>query len=377
MRIGIDMRMAGTGEGIGRYIEELVRALSKIDQENEYFLLLRPNFQFQISPPSGDLPQGDNFKQTAVNANYYSWAEQTKFIWELKRLKLDLVHFASFNAPILYPGKFVVTIHDIIHHLYPGKKKSRFFHRLAYKATITSTVRRAKRIIAVSEATKKDLLKTFCISPDKVEVISEGIEEQFSKSITEEKISKVLAKYEITKPYILFVGVWRQYKNLPRLAQAFDILQEKTNGAYQLVLAGKIDPYYPEIKSQIMDSKYSQDIRSLGFVPDWDLHKIYRGARAFVLPSLIEGFGLIGIEAQASGVPVVCSNIEVLKEVLGPGAIYFDPLDINDMASKVHEVLQNAQLAGKIKDLGVKNAEKFNWDTAARKTLDIYRSIKQ
>lgn len=305
---------------------------------------------------------------------YYSFEEQTKFVWELKKLKLDVVHFPSFNVPMFYSRKFVVTIHDIIHHLYPGKKKSRWFHRLAYRLVINSAIKRASKIIAVSEATKDDVRKTFKIDPLKISVIYEGVEERYGEKITNAKLQVIKEKYGITKPYILFVGVWRQYKNLERLALAFDILKEK-GFDYQLVMAGKVDPFYPEIRQAVFGIKNNKDIKALGYVPDEDLPALYQSAKVFVLPSLVEGFGLIGLEAQASGVPAAVSDIPVLREVLGEGAVYFDPRNEDDMARTCHLVLDTeSSVVKELVEQGRQNAKKFDWQQTARETLKIYQN---
>ncbi len=369
MRIGIDCRMAGTGEGIARYVEELVRSLSKIDSQNDYFLLLHERANANFIRRRG---QNAKFQNVLINSDYYSWAEQTKFIAELRRLRLDLVHFSSFNVPIFYPGKFVVTIHDIIHHLYPGKKKAHLLHRFAYRLVINSAVRRAAKIIAVSQGTRQDIVKTFHIEPEEIAVIYEGVDERFFQRVPLSKIQEIKEKYEISEPYLLFVGVWRQYKNLPRLAQAFDIIKDRQGFSGQLVLAGKIDPFYPEIRRAVLGTKFAQDIKALGYVSDEDLLALYQGAAAFVLPSLIEGFGLIGAEAQASGVAVVASDIPVLREVLGEGAMYFNPKNVGDIAEKISTVLSDNELRLKLELNGLARVKKYTWEEAARKTLKVY-----
>lgn len=367
MRIGIDMRMAGTGEGIGRYVEQLVLYLADIDFVNEYFLLVRENLNLKIKSPK--------FQFVQVRAPYYSFAEQTSFVGELNKLHLDLVHFANFNVPIFYKGRFVTTIHDIIHHRFPGKKKSRFFHRLAYRYVIRSAINKARRVIAVSESTKTDIIKTFKTRPEKISVIYEGVDDKFSRSRAQAEIESVKQKYGITKPYLLFVGVWRQYKNLPRLAQAFDILKEQYHQNLQLVLAGKIDPFYPEIRQAVLGIKNVREVKALGFVSDDDLVVLYRGATAFVLPSLIEGFGLIGLEAQAAGVPVVASNIPVLKEVLGTGAKYFNPQDQEDMAKCINLVISDKIVQQSLIAAGLRNARRYDWTKTARQTLGVYEQV--
>lgn len=369
MKIGIDCRMAGIGEGIARYVEELIKHLGLIDKTNQYFLICSS----KLSTSSFVLP--NNFQFVVSNINYYSWNEQIKFLFVLMRLKLDLVHFPNFNMPIFYPGEFIITIHDLIHHRYPGKKKFRYIHRLAYRLVIDCAVNRAAKIIAVSRATKTTLIDTFKIPESKVTAIYEGVNERFYVRHQNSQIASVLAKYGIDKPYLLFIGVWRQYKNLPLLSAAFDIIK-KTHDI-QLVLVGKIDQFYPEIKQEVFANPSFFDIKALGHIEERDLPTLYQGAVVFVLPSLLEGFGLIGLEAQASGVPVAASNIAVLREILGEGAIFFDPVNKVDMAEKIKKILENRDLAQSLIEAGNTNVKKYNWQKTARETLDVYENFSR
>lgn len=368
MRIGIDCRMGGTGEGIGRYVEELVRNLVEIDHSNEYFLLI----DSKRSIEQIESIRNPNFHRVKIVSHYYSVAEQTYFIWELLRLKLDLVHFASFNVPIFYPKKFVVTIHDVIHHQFPGRKKFRIIHRLAYRLVIALAAGRAAKIIAVSEATKTDIMKIFKVPARKISVVYEGVDPRFISRGPE--FAKVLARCQIAKPFLLFVGVWRQYKNLPRLAAAFDIIRDKYQIDCQFVLAGKIDDFYPEIKAQVQSIKNAKDIRALGFVPETDLAVLYHAAKILVLPSLVEGFGLAGIEAQAAGTLVTASDIPVLREILADGAIYFNPQDEEDMARKIAGLWRDETAAQNLKDKAARNLARFDWAETARQTLNLYNT---
>lgn len=361
MRIGIDMRMAGTGEGIGRYCEELIRHLGELDRENEYILLVNKFSIFKL--------QFSNFKQVVVRSKYYSLAEQTYFIRELARLNLDLMHFTNFNFPIFYPGKFVVTIHDLIHHQFPGRKKSRYVYRVAYRTVVWTAVHRAEKIIAVSEATKKEIVRTFGIAADKVRVIYEGLSSALRNPADPVEI---LRRRNITKPFLLYVGVWRQYKNLPRLAEAFDILKQRYGIDCQLVLAGKIDTFYPEIRQAVFMIKHHSDLRAIGPVSDEELAALYKHARFLVLPSFVEGFGLTGIEAQSFGLPVAASDIPVLREVLQDGAIYFDPKSAESMAREVAAAWTDDGMIEQLRDRGLANAKRFDWKTCAAQTLNLY-----
>ena len=361
------MRMAGTGEGIGRYIEEVVRWLMRIDLENQYVLI----FMSGASVAKRFTDKNANFQTVFTGSKYYSWSEQIGFVRELNALKLDLIHFPSFNAPLLYRGKFVVTIHDLIHHHYPGKTKLRFFHRLAYRLAMRNAVKRAEKIIAVSEATKRDIAAHYGVDSSKLQVVYEGVSERFRESASPEEAARVKKKYGIGKPYILFVGAWRRYKNVPLLARIFDIIRDRHHRDWELVLTGNEDAYYPQVKREVFAIKNKNYIRALGFVPDDDLGALYQGAAVFVLPSGFEGFGLIAVEAQASGTAVVASDISVLREVLADGAEYFEPDKIEEAAEKIVASAGKADLIRK----GKANAARFDWASTAAQTLKIYKQF--
>jgi len=368
MRIAIDMRMAGTGEGIARYVEELVKNLSVLDKQNHYLLLTQKEFDLK-----GALAN-PNFRIVKVRSPYYSIAEQVRLPREISALHPDLVHFPNFNVPLLYRGRFVTTIHDLIHHVFPGKKKSRWFHRAAYRATISSAIARSAKIITVSRSTADTITKTFGVPPEKLSVIYEGVGDEF-RTADPDAVQRVLNRLGIKPPYLLFLGVWRQYKNVPLLARAFDILKERGLFGGELVLAGKIDPFYPEIKKEVMSIKHANSIRALGEVRGADLPQLYSGAAGFVLPSLLEGFGLTGIEAQAAGVPVVASNIPVLREVLGEAAVYFDPHDLNDLAKRLTEVLSDKDLRERLIKTGRQRSQEYTWEKMAQQTLQLYEGV--
>jgi glycosyltransferase involved in cell wall biosynthesis len=184
-------------------------------------------------------------------------------------------------------------------------------------------------------------------------------------------------RYGLTKPYILSVGQWREHKNLIRLVEAFATLQKdpKWRGKIDLAFVGREDPKYPYLRQKITELNLGKFIKVTGFVEDEDLPIIYNCANLFVIPSLSEGFGLPGLEAQACGVPVVSSDRTCLPEVYGKGAIYFNPLKVEDIAEKILLVLGNKKLASELIVKGEENAKKFTWENSAQKTLAVYREI--
>lgn len=366
MRIGIDLRMTGGGSGIDRYITELSHEILKQEKgtSNKYVLFFR------------NAQQAEGFKsygQKIVIADiaHYSFAEQLRLPFILMREKLDLVHFPHFNVPLLYRKKFVVTIHDLTHTLIPGKKKSHFIHRLAYNLVFWNAVRSSWKIIAVSQATKKAILDFFRINPDKITVVYEGLNKTYGVMDKEQAFKQVSNSFPITKPYILYVGAWRRYKNLPQLAKAFDQLIDQGLD-FELVLAGEPDPFYREIKEQVYSIKHKDRIKALGRVSDEDLKAIYNAATLFVLPSHMEGFGLTVLEAAACGVPIAASDIPPLREVAGQAAEYFDPDNLQNMTEVLKNLINRPERLEELANLALSRSKHFSWQKAAKETTEVY-----
>lgn len=364
MRIGLDLRMLGGGSGIARYITETSHAVLSQDKSNQYVLF------FRDASASKDYEKYGH-KIIITGIKHYSFAEQFRLPGILRKENLDLVHFPHFNVPILYNRPYVVTIHDLTHSKFPGRKKSHIFHRLAYNAALAAGISKSKGIIAVSESTKKEILEMFSVDPGKIKVIYEGINQNYSLMNKDEAFSFVANRFKITKPYILYVGVMRRYKNLPRLATAFGLLKDQGLD-YDLVIAGEEDPFYPEIKQNIVASKHASSIKLLGRVSDEELKSLYNASSLFVLPSLSEGFGLTALEAAACGVPIACADIPTLREVMGQGAEYFDPENEQNMTDIMVNILNNPTKAEEISNRALSRAKFFSWVKCGEQTLGFY-----
>jgi len=369
MRIGIDMRMAGEGFGIGRYITELVLELLR-KKNHEYVLFFDEHFS---------KPAYKNFSQIhpncrLVSAKYYSLEEQVFFPAILKNNRLDLIHFPNFNVPIFCPAPYIVTIHDLIHHHFPGRKKRNVLHRLAYCAIIRSAVRSAAKIIAVSQVTKNDIIKLLGTPPEKISVIYEGVSADYQKGNNPATDRRTLTKFGILKPYVLAVGVWRRYKNFPFLASAFADMKKKLRLPHQLVIIGEEDKSYPEIKQET-SNRFPDIIIAPGKVPAFALPALYRSASCFVNPSLSEGFGLTTIEAQACGTPVLASDIPVSKEILGDTALFFDPQNVQSLTHALQNVLTQEFFRKALSEKGYLNSQNYRWEKAAHETENLYQQI--
>lgn len=366
-QIGIDCRMYSSDfTGIGRYVYELTENLFRIDKKNEYVLFFNdPEFKkFQIP----------GVQKVLVNAPHYSIKEQTRFLHLLNKTRLDLMHFTHFNAPIFYRKPSIVTIHDLTLNFFPGKKMNGPLHRAAYQFTLKTAVKKARKVITVSQNTKKDLQILLKTPSGKIEVIYEGVHEKFKPPGDPQAVDKVKEKYRLDGPYLLYTGVWRSHKNLPNLIKAFHILKNDYGFDGCLVITGRKDPLYaPEIIKETVSLKLDDEVIFTGLVSEKDLVPLYNGALAYVFPSLYEGFGLSPLEAMQCGVPVAAAASSCIPEVCGEGnAVFFDPASPGDMAEKIFSVISEKSLRDQLVARGLKHVKKFSWTHMARETLRVY-----
>jgi len=366
MKIGIDARMLGYS-GIGRYIENLIREVLQIDQENEYLIFIQKG---QKGNQQSTIHQQEKVKIIEVDAPIYSIKEQYNFLKTTAREKLDVMHFTHFNVPLLYHGPFVVTIHDLTPLYFPGKKRNSFLQRFAYQLILKKALKGAQRIIAVSKFTKQDIIKHFPDVRQKIIVIYEGVKEPLRIKESEKKLPK---------PYLLYVGVWREHKNLVGLIKAFN--QVKSFGqkhqnwlqGLKLILVGKPDPYYPEVPEAAHLSPFSKDIIFTGFLSEEELAFLYQNAEAFVFPSFYEGFGLPPLEAMSYQTPVISSKAGALPEILQDAALYFNPYQTDQMAEKIIQLLTNSELKQEMIEKGLRQIKKYSWTKMAQETLKQYQ----
>jgi len=366
IRIGIDARFFGPKQkGLGRYVQKLVENLEKVDLNNKYIIFLRKENWHEYKPIN------PNFKKVLADYQWYSLKEQIFMPFKISQAKIDLMHFPHFNVPIFYFKPFIITIHDLILKRFPTSRASTLspflylLKNLAYKIVIFSAVKRAKKIIAVSNYTKNDILKYFRVKHEKIEVIYEGVSLRAA--------SRVLGS-ATKKQYLLYVGNAYPHKNLERLILAFNKLVKDYQMDLQLVLVGELDYFYKRLKKFVHCSLFTvhSNIIFADFVPDKKLITLYQNASAYVFPSLYEGFGLPPLEAMAHGLPVVCSNSSCLPEILGKSAVYFNPENVNDMAKKIQQVLEDKKLQKKIINQGFKVIKKYSWFKMAQEIMKVY-----
>lgn len=384
MHIVIDARFYGRlGKGLGRYTEKLIAYLERIDRHNRYTVLLRrENFDDYV-------PGSERFTKALADYQWYSWEEQWRLPRHLASLRPDLVHFPHFNVPVLYRGRFVVTIHDLILLHYPTRRGSTLgplryaFKYAAYRQVIRSAVRRAARILTVSRFTENDIRRHYRVSPPgKIAVTYEAAEAFCGWNHPDEeaaffaRVGLAAASGEagprgILEPYLLYVGNAYPHKNLDRLVRA--AAREAARGL-RLVLVGKPDHFYRALR-RIADAHQAANVLFVGEVSDQELAMLYRYARGYVFPSLYEGFGLPPLEASLYGVPVAAARTPALTEILGGAALYFDPADEDSLQGALATIWEEAPLRERLGALGREHAARYSWERMARETLQVYEAV--
>lgn len=366
MRIGIDARFYGViGKGLGRYASELIAALERADQTNEYVIFLRKeNFDDYA-------PKNPRFTKALADFPWYGVAEQLRFPALLDRHRLDLAHFPHFNVPILYRKPFVVTVHDLILLSHPSARATtlgpvafavKFFF---YRRIIASALRRARRVLTVSDYTKNEILRHFpSVRQDKIDVtrIAAG-----SVPVSPDK------QRPASPPFALYVGNAYPHKNLDRLFRAFRLMRMQ-RPEFTLTLVGDRDYFSSRLEADAQRGGYADNVRFFGRATEQELTKLYATASLYVFPSLCEGFGIPPLEAMAAGVPVASSNATAMPEILGDAALFFDPTDERAMADAMLRLASDESLRIELARRGSEQTKRYSWDACASQTLAAYAS---
>ena len=369
MRVAIDAR-AYTWTGIGRYIRSLLQQYADLPDSHQYVVLCGADSAQQIAR---DLPDQERFHIQIVNNSYYSWQEQTILLAQLLRVKADLFHFTHFNVPLLFSRPYVVTIHDTTRFVFPGQKQQTLLQQVAYESVFAHAVRDARRVIAASSSTAREL-ERLPVRSAPVTVIHEAVDETLFKPVADINKTKARMLLETADPYLLYVGVWMSHKNLERLLEAFARVSVK-HPDLRLAMTGKPKPGYDNVLAAAERFGVADRVLFLGFVPEQLLPAVYSGAHCFVMPSLFEGFGLPTLEAAAVGVPVVTANVTSMPEVMGKAARYVNPESVESITAGILHVLEDKEYRSRLVAAGQQRAQQFAWRVAAQRHVRVYESV--
>ncbi len=383
MRIVIDARwIIPQPSGIGIYTRELLARLPKIEPEWQFRALFgTPELAEQTVGDIG-LEHAPNLMATVLPYGVFSPAGQVRLPFQLRRWECDLFHSTNYMIPHLaFPRnrcgriRCVATIHDVIPLIMPDHApkslKSRL-HRL-FVLCLRESVARSDAILSVSEASRRDILRTLRLgakAAERVQVAYNGADKRFN-AVGRRPIATDAA----TPRILLYVGRLDPYKNVVKLVEAF--AQARLNLAFplQLLLVGPPDPRYPEAMNRARELGVADGVRLTGFVSPAGLAETYRSADLLVHPSRYEGFGLQLVEAMRSGLPVLCTDGGAQPEVAGDAAVVVPAGDVSAMASAIVELLRSPSRLQDLQQRGLRRSLLFDWNTAARKVADVYRAL--
>ncbi|MDT8445530.1 MAG: glycosyltransferase [bacterium] len=352
------------GSGIGTYIGNLLRHYSQLDE----------HYPIEILARSEHIPGIQAFSKFNVrpyNDPIYSVREQFK--WVSKIDPFGLLHVPHYNAPLIYPGQLITTVHDVCHvamrQFFPG-----FLKRVYSRDFLHLVLRKADFVITVSEFSKAEIIKYFNIPEDKIRVIYNGVDPIFRPLIGEEA-QAVLRRHGLPQEYLLFIGNVKPHKNISGLVTSYKMALADQPDLPPLVILGQYKNLLtgiPGLAEQVSDPRLRNKIIFTGYLPTEDLPAIYSQAMLFLFPSFYEGFGLPTLEAMACGTPVITSNCASIPEVVGDSALLVDPYNHEMMSQSILDLAGDSQLQLSYRKKGLEHVKKFNWEHSAREHLEIY-----
>jgi glycosyltransferase involved in cell wall biosynthesis len=365
LRIGIDARLATAPRtGIGSYTANLIAALQRAGGPDRFVA-----FSDQPLPPAGPA-----FSNEVLPAGH-------RLLWSFgtlpgacRRARLDLFHGTSnFELPPFAGCPLVVTVHDLIPLRCPGAVSRRY--RLLFRVLVARAIGAARRVIAVSEFTRREILERYPRAAGRVAVVPNGVDPAFCAAADPGADRRVRERHGLAGRYLLFVGVFEPRKNVPLLVDAFEILRHTRPEAadLQLALAGGPGWRGETIAGEVRSRGLEPAVRLLGYVPDADLPALYRGAALAVVPSRYEGFGLPALEAMACGAPVLASDAAALPETVGDAAELFTAGDPAALARRIADLAAAPGRLAALRERGLARAAAFTWDRTAAGTLEVYR----
>lgn len=372
MKIAVDVRRIGDF-GVGTHIRNLLNAIATNGCSHEFQLICGAAESAQFA----HLPA--NFQTIAYERKDSDRLDNFALPLLLRRLKVDLTHIPMHRVPLFLPRPYVVTIHDLSSLFYDEAKG--LLHE-AHIFKLRRGLERAARIVAVSGATQRDVGELAPAAAQRTRIIYNApdplfMERRASASDAARERHRVVERYQIHYPFLLYAGSIRPQKNIPRLIEAFSVVRaslENHRGFkdLRLIIIGDEISRHAAVRRAVIHSRVENRVRFLGYVPFQELRVFHELATAFVFPSLYEGFGLPPLEAMASGTPVIASAVSSLPEVVGGAAMLVNPENVFDIARGITEVLLNNDLRDSMIVKGRKQAASFSWSRTAREVVALY-----
>ncbi len=375
MKIALDTRRI-RDFGVGTYIRNLLQALSAADSSHRYALICSP----EDAPLFAHLPA--NFETVPYARSDSSRIDHFALPRLIRGLRADVTHVPFHRVPLLLEKPYAVTIHDLSSLFFDDAKG--FLHA-ARAFRLRRGLERAGGIIAVSGATRRDIMSLVPAASERIRLIYNAPDPLFLRrdetGPAEPERHRILERYQIRYPFLLYAGSIRPQKNIPRLIEAFAVVRSNVENHpeyhdLRLIIIGDEISRHPDVRRAVIHSRVEHCVRFLGFIPIETLRVFHALATAFVFPSLYEGFGLPPLEAMASGTPVIASEVSSLPEVVGGAAMLVNPENVFDIARGITEVLLNDELRKELIVKGRIQAARFSWAQTATQVLQLYEDIR-
>jgi glycosyltransferase involved in cell wall biosynthesis len=366
MRITYDLRRI-LNPGIGRYMTELLKCIFRIAPGNEYSLIMAPGTESSVEIA------GANAKIVLCKSPYYSVSEQFTLPRIARRQRAELIHSPHFLMPLAAPCPVIVTIHDCIYITCKEDLRNPI-GRIYYRSMMQLAAWRAAHIVTVSEFSRQDIIRLLGVAPERVSTIYNAYDVRFRPVADPSELLRVREKYGASKDFILYTGIYKFRKNHAGLLRSFARLRQKGVDA-QLLIAGALEEGEWLLRAQAFELGIADDVVLAGRVDEADLPALYSAARVYACPSNYEGFGFTIVEAMACGVPVVCNPATCLPEVAGDAALWADANDPEAFSSALRRAFVENDLRAAMIERGFENIKRFNWEQAARETLDLYARV--
>ncbi len=372
LRIGVNALYLIPG-GVGGteiYLRNLLAALARIDRRNQYFVFTNRETGPELCPP-----QAGNFEiqPGGVPARFRParliW-EQTVLPVQASKLELDVMFSPGFTSPLVCRGAGVAVIHDLQHRKQPANFGA--LERRAWDLSVWISVKRSRRIITVSESSRRDIIEAYGVDPECVRIVRHGVEPDFIDLMDNDRYGEdLLRKAGVPEcRYLLAVSTVHPHKNWQRLLEAYAHVTREGRGEH-LVIAGLAGKAWQEVKNRLLDAELADRVHLLGWQPREVLLALFRHAQALVFPSTFEGFGMPVLEAMAAGIPVVCSDIPPLREIADGAGHFFDPTSSPALADALREMFADKALREQFVQRGIEKAKHFTWTRSAEETLAV------
>lgn len=374
MYVGIDSRhILGQKDGVGYYTYHLIENLIKLNTDDKFLLLLPQRFPYKDWLNRSF--QESLIKFPRSNKLFRFFWSQALLPLESKIRRIDLLHTLADISPFAFGGKKLLTVQDISFLILPQTiPRSQYFYSLRF---LPYAARKADRIITPSQCTKQDLLERLSLPEEKIRVIHHAVDSLFRPLEKKTSLKKIKEKYGIERRFLFCLSSLVRRKNLERLIRAHHHLREQGKIDHILIISGRKGwGFFKEIFKVVDELKAKKEVIFTGYLTEEDRILFYNGADLFIYPTLYEGFGLPILEAMGCGTPVITSNTSALPEIAGDAALFIDPYRVDDIASRIQQLLEDTGLYDELRNKGLERVKAFSWEKTARQTLEVYQEIQ-